>query len=176
MIVFLISGLWHRADWLFIIMGSIHGVYQIYEILTSKIRKKIWKFFKLEGTWLQWVIKWSVTMLVILITWIFFRAESLNDALFIIKTILLDLISFNIFKNVFIDISDTNIGLYRIIIVFLSIIILEFSQVLEEKFDSDYFKFLNKYTIIRWFKYFLIIFWILLFSAVGHSEYIYFQF
>jgi D-alanyl-lipoteichoic acid acyltransferase DltB (MBOAT superfamily) len=176
MIVFLISGLWHRADWLFVIMGSIHGLYQIYEISTAKIRKKLWNYIRLDGTKIQWFIKWAITMSVILLTWIFFRAENLHDALYIITKIWTDIISLDIIKNIGNNVRQANFGLYRLIIVFMSILLLEFNHVLEEKYNLNYFSFMEKYPVIRWAKYYIIIFWILLFSSLGATEYIYFQF
>jgi len=37
MITFLVSGLWHGANWTFVIWGALHGLYQAFEILTQKL-------------------------------------------------------------------------------------------------------------------------------------------
>ena len=40
MIVFLTSGLWHGADWSFVLWGGIHGFYQVIDDVTEKLRNK----------------------------------------------------------------------------------------------------------------------------------------
>jgi D-alanyl-lipoteichoic acid acyltransferase DltB (MBOAT superfamily) len=88
LLVFLISGLWHGASWMFIIWGGIHGLYSLYERTTEKYRVKAWRLIKLDGTRFQWFIQWSITMLVVLFSWVFFRADNIYDAYYIIQTIL----------------------------------------------------------------------------------------
>lgn len=78
-IVFLLSGLWHGADWTFVFWGLMHGILMTIE----KIGKDIGLGFKrlsgiprkaLDG------VKWLVTFVIINITWVFFRAESMEVA------------------------------------------------------------------------------------------------
>lgn len=68
LIVFFLTGLWHGASWNFIIWGLYHGFFLLIERLTgfcSKIPK-----------WLAWMY----SMLVVITGWVFFRAESLHEA------------------------------------------------------------------------------------------------
>lgn len=77
MIVFLVSGLWHGADWTFVIWGALHGVYQVIGLLTLNARKA---FFEKRG-W-NWDSKWhgmfqtAVTFVLADFAWIFFRANN----------------------------------------------------------------------------------------------------
>lgn len=64
MIVFSISGLWHGADWSFIIWGVMHGVMQVLCRMGKDTIAKIPK-------WIQW----SLTFILINIAWVFFRAD-----------------------------------------------------------------------------------------------------
>src|SRR5579864_3863024 len=48
MIVFLVSGLWHGANWTFVIWGALHGFYLIFALATEKPRKRLAKKFYLD--------------------------------------------------------------------------------------------------------------------------------
>jgi D-alanyl-lipoteichoic acid acyltransferase DltB (MBOAT superfamily) len=176
LIVFVISGLWHGAAFNFIIWGAIHGIYQIYENLTLRIRSAIWNKLHLSGTSIQWIIQWLVTMTVVLISWIFFRAQNLQDASFVLSRIFNDIISLELVSNISQMVGRTNIGLIRLIVVFFSIILLEISQVLEEKLDFDILNLPSKFILSRWLIYYIVLFSIILFGFFGQSEFIYFQF
>lgn len=78
MIVFLVSGLWHGANLTYVVWGGLHGFYLIIEKLISK-RKLEHKHNKFFGI--------IITFTLVCFAWIFFRASSINDALYIIRTI-----------------------------------------------------------------------------------------
>ena len=75
MIVFFLSGLWHGAGWTFIIWGLLHG--------TASVVYRIWTSL---GFHMHKVLAWIVTFQFVNLTWVFFRAESVTDALTIIQT------------------------------------------------------------------------------------------
>ena len=82
MIVFLISGLWHGAAWTFVLWGALHGIYQVIEALTKK-------YFG-EPTYRNWfsrTIKMLFVFFLVNMAWIFFRANSIGDALIAIQKI-----------------------------------------------------------------------------------------
>ncbi|MEM7397101.1 MAG: MBOAT family O-acyltransferase, partial [Verrucomicrobiota bacterium] len=68
MLVMLLGGLWHGAGWTFVIWGVIHGGMLAFERLQGKDSL----YRRLPGS-----IRVAITFLIVLITWIFFRAESL---------------------------------------------------------------------------------------------------
>lgn len=93
LIVFLTSGLWHGADWKFVVWGFIHGLYlvsgRILNLILIKFRPAI-----LLAEPLFAIPKFVTTSLKIFITfnlvsfaWIFFRANSIKDAFMIISSI-----------------------------------------------------------------------------------------
>jgi D-alanyl-lipoteichoic acid acyltransferase DltB (MBOAT superfamily) len=85
LIVFLVSGLWHGANWTFIVWGALHGAYQVAEILTGAWRRAIARataFDRAPG-WLQTGLRTAVTFSLVAFAWIFFRAASLGDAWYI---------------------------------------------------------------------------------------------
>ena len=83
MIVFTISGLWHGANWTFIVWGLFHGIGQVINRLFNmkKTESKIKNFFL-----------WLLCFIFINFTWIIFRADSLRDSLLFFK----DLFSFKL--------------------------------------------------------------------------------
>ncbi|HTA81605.1 MAG TPA: MBOAT family O-acyltransferase [Bacteroidia bacterium] len=83
-IVFVVSGLWHGANWTFIIWGALHAFYLIGALMTEKIRTKssnILPFTKSS------VLSILTTFFLVDIAWIFFRANNLSSALYIVKHI-----------------------------------------------------------------------------------------
>lgn len=78
LIVFLISGLWHGANWTFIIWGALHGCYFITEHLFNK---------KLKLQFAPKSIKVGLTFFMVCFAWIFFRANNLQDATMIVSNL-----------------------------------------------------------------------------------------
>jgi alginate O-acetyltransferase complex protein AlgI len=77
MITFILSGLWHGADWAFVIFGTLHGLALVYELLTKKMRKKWSK--KIPGP-IYHTGSLLITFFVATFTWIFFRAGHIQKA------------------------------------------------------------------------------------------------
>jgi len=75
MIVFLIAGLWHGPSWLFVIFGGLHGI----GLVVNHIYRK---FFSLK---INNLFSQVLTFIYVCFSLIFFRAESLDDAVRIIK-------------------------------------------------------------------------------------------
>lgn len=68
LIVFLLSGLWHGANYTFILWGALHGVAQC-----------INRFFKKQyDTW-HFVVQWGITFIFLNFTWLLFRADNLKQ-------------------------------------------------------------------------------------------------
>ncbi|GEQ87320.1 O-acyltransferase [Patiriisocius marinistellae] len=84
-IVFLVSGLWHGANWTFIFWGFIHGLFVIPVILFVKKDVTFPKGKKLPT--FKELFNIFTTFLIVVIAWIFFRAETITDAFLYIKTI-----------------------------------------------------------------------------------------
>lgn len=69
LIVFLISGFWHGANWTFVVWGILHGVASV----LNRIFKKQWD--RLHGAF-----RWMCTFMFINLTWLVFRADTLLQA------------------------------------------------------------------------------------------------
>lgn len=77
MTVFLASGIWHGANWTFIVWGLLHGVFNCLE----RVFKKSWEK-------LHVITRWIVNFILVNTLWIFFRADSVGEALWVIKKML----------------------------------------------------------------------------------------
>ncbi len=77
MIVFLISGIWHGANWTFIVWGLLHGILNC----MNRIFKKTWEKANV-------VFQWVVTFTLVDLLWLLFRADSLSQAIDLFKRML----------------------------------------------------------------------------------------
>jgi alginate O-acetyltransferase complex protein AlgI len=75
MITMLLGGLWHGASWTFAIWGGYHGVLLCVERLTGLARWKSALFYPLRA---------MVTFGLVLIGWVFFRAATLRDGIYVV--------------------------------------------------------------------------------------------
>lgn len=160
-ITFLLSGLWHGANWTFVIWGGIHGIAQIIEDhLPKNSQKKIHKLF-------AWMIVFAFCNL----AWIFFRAPTLSDAIYVIKTLIADMRYPSRFRQSTLGIGDPE-SLY----CFFFIIVLAIYDFASLK--TDVIRWISeKNTVVRWAVYILLIWVILAFMPpTGTTEFVYFQF
>ncbi|MGB3675217.1 MAG: MBOAT family O-acyltransferase, partial [Candidatus Nanopelagicales bacterium] len=70
--VFLLTGIWHGANWTFVVWGAYHGLLLVIERATG-LRKR-------ESTGLEVVARRAVTALLVIVGWVFFRAPDLPHA------------------------------------------------------------------------------------------------
>ena len=88
LVVFSISGLWHGADLSFIIWGSLNGFYQIVGELIKPLKEKWNKLMHLNKDSLSHkLVQTIITFVLVDFTWIFFRAETVNKAIKVLKSI-----------------------------------------------------------------------------------------
>ncbi|MCL2351780.1 MAG: MBOAT family protein [Firmicutes bacterium] len=73
MVTFLVSGLWHGADWTFVIWGGLHGLFQNAETWLEE-RVRPWRTRVIRA------LRYPLTFAAVCFAWIFFRADTLSDA------------------------------------------------------------------------------------------------
>ena len=89
-VTMLLCGLWHGARWTFVIWGGLHGSYLILSLLTRKARGRWRKKIVGSRPLLKSVyqgMRISVTFLAVTCSWIFFRANSVSDAYYIVSNL-----------------------------------------------------------------------------------------
>jgi alginate O-acetyltransferase complex protein AlgI len=163
--VFVISGLWHGANWTFIIWGALNGFYLVFAILTDNLRKKLSTFFFLDRLpKFHKLLQIFVTFGLVCLSWIFFRAENTTEALNIIKKM--------IFFQGPIYFGDLGQILYCIFgIVFL--ILIEFRR---EYINEGVLPFNTNYWLKEQLAYVSLIILILIVGVFDGGQFIYFQF
>jgi alginate O-acetyltransferase complex protein AlgI len=88
LLVFSLSGLWHGANWTYVIWGALNGVYLVFGLFTLSFRQRLTTVSRLERIpSLHRLIRTVVTFHLVLLAWVFFRATSLEDAGAILRSI-----------------------------------------------------------------------------------------
>lgn len=98
---FLISGLWHGASWHFVAWGGVHGLAQVVEKRVISIAKTKHKMVRNNTFSIIFsIINIIIIMCFISLAWVFFRAESLSDAVCILRSIFVSNNSAVSFQNI----------------------------------------------------------------------------
>jgi D-alanyl-lipoteichoic acid acyltransferase DltB (MBOAT superfamily) len=85
-VTFLLSGLWHGANWTFVIWGALNGFYLIFSLFTKGARESFNRAIGLASRpALHTVVSVTITFALTCIAWVFFRAGTLTDALHVLS-------------------------------------------------------------------------------------------
>lgn len=159
MTTFALSGFWHGASWNFLLWGMLHGGYTLlYE--SFKKRSGAFSIPKVTG--------WMITMIAVGFAWIFFRAESWQDAIIFIK-------------RSFIIRQSADGGLLSVAILFgrlnllMSFVFILFMLAVEKFTDPVLLK-MNQKKIADIILFVTTIWLIIFFGVFNKSSFIYFQF
>ncbi len=172
-IVFLISGLWHGANWTFLIWGALHGFYLIFALITKNFRGKISKLLLLDKIFF---LPTLITFLLVAFAWIFFRANDVQTAFYIAKNIftgLPDTIKSLIHHQPVMQ--DMGLNNKEMILCVLLIVLLETVQYLQIKINIVKLM-AQKPWYFRWSAYYILLILIVVFGEFSHRQFIYFQF
>lgn len=186
-ITFAISGLWHGANLTFLFWGILNGIYLIISIITRDFRNFINKIIKINNVpTLKKILQVFCTFTLICLSWIFFRANNLDDAIYIVSNIgngTLEFLRYStvllIFKLDLMPLKQMlkylNVESFNFFIIIISLIFLILVQLKQRK--TDIFSSIS--TIpnwSRWFIYIAITVSILIFGNFSSQEFIYFRF
>ena len=156
---FLVSGIWHGANWTFIVWGCMHGVCQIIEKAIGLNRLKV------ENCWVK-TLRIVVTFLIINFTWIFFRMPSLEDACGVIGHI------FDFSQPFQLEVTSKHIFLLMLV----GSVILLLKDSLDEFFPTKINLFDSRYRLVRWFSYLAVVLLIMLIGVFDAGQFIYANF
>ncbi len=175
MIVFLVSGLWHGAAMTYVIWGFLHGAYQVVGMLVEPLRKKFYAKTGINrNNAVLCVIRIIITFILVNIAWILFRANSLSDAMYIIKAI------FAIPAGSIFPLAFGSLGLTRkmMLVVAIAVVALYVVDVINTK--KPVADIINRTIWVRYAVYFIILFAIFIFGYYGSGfdpqDFVYFQF
>jgi D-alanyl-lipoteichoic acid acyltransferase DltB (MBOAT superfamily) len=175
-IVFLISGLWHGANWTFVVWGALHGAYLVCSLWTSEMRVKVVRFFGLNRLpTVHRYLQIFITFHLVLLGWIFFRANSISDAFLLLTNMFhIELLDINP-AHLSIDVAD-GMGTEELIIAFFSVLFLIAVHMFEESRGSVRTIISSKPLIFRWALYVMLVLAILNLGMPQEIPFIYFQF
>lgn len=159
MIVFVVSGLWHGANYTFLIWGTMHGAFMIIERLVYG--EKI-KYISNDASSIN-IIRWLVTFTIINLAWIFFRLDNLTDVVTVISKI------FTNMDSLYIDSCVIGHAIPALLLVF-------FYDWFAEKNNNKQLMLDSRKIWVRWGAYICLIMFLILFGSFEQTQFIYFQF
>jgi alginate O-acetyltransferase complex protein AlgI len=162
-VTWFLSGLWHGANYTFIVWGGIHGFLLVINRLNEKPRRKFLKYIKInnKNVFLK-TLDFLLTFILIMLSWIFFRSENIGFAV----EYILKMFSNSVFSVPQIIPKTT---IFCVIVFF-------FIEWLGRHNEYAFASFVLKFPVpVRWIFYYLIIFSIFFFSG-SNQQFIYSQF
>ena len=167
LVVFLISGLWHGANWTFVVWGLLHGCYMVISSVTAGARASISRFVGLDRVpQLQKLLQVFCTFHLVLFAWIFFRAASVSDAWLLIR---------NMARVSMSDSFLVSLDAKEFVIAIGALVLMESIHLLQRHWRMRHF-LANQPLWIRWGVAYSLIISIILFGEFKHQAFIYFQF
>ena len=173
LITFTVSGIWHGANWTFIVWGLLHGLFQVIEKMLGLQKKKESKlsstdiessalkprYFSMKNRSIR-LARIVLTFFLITFLWIFFRMNTIEDAWIVIE---------KIFTS-----QDMHFGICeKFIYVFIAIV---FIKDLIDEIRPSCNPFYHSKTWVRWATYLFIFTSILLFGVFDAGQFIYARF
>ena len=84
-LTFLVSGLWHGAKWNFVIWGGLFGLFSMAEVFLLPVLERWQKMLPAGAKRAVAGLRWLVCFGLVCLCWVFFRADTLSDALLILR-------------------------------------------------------------------------------------------
>ena len=179
MLTMLLSGLWHGADWSFVIWGGLHGMYQVIEDFCHRHLSKKENRGKKERDIVRsipWYIGHGIlTFGMVSFAWSFFRANNTSDALYIASHMPRGLR--HIAGSWIMMLNNMQLDAYKLTWVISLIVVLMIVDFVGLKHDV-YVLFGKLPLVPRWLIYTALTVFVIVLSLNGgqHQEFIYFQF
>ncbi len=167
-VVFVLSGLWHGANWTFAAWGLLHAVYVVGERLLVRvglIRQE-------PNGFLSKAVSVVVTFALVNVGWVFFRSASIQEAFYVLAHLFVDLDA----RSLVTDFSGLGLTKFNMALLLGSMAILLAIDL--ASWNGDLFARVKRLPIpLKWsFYYFLVVAPLLLGVFGDESQFIYFQF
>ncbi|MFT5885938.1 MAG: alginate O-acetyltransferase complex protein AlgI [Arcticibacterium sp.] len=154
-IVFTISGLWHGPSWNFIIWGALHGIFLIIAMYWKKHVG-----FRLPKNRFNTVLQVAFTFTLVTLSWVFFRAQGLSNAL----TILTKIFTVNEYSGFSSPLASNELWFSLLVIIILMLKEIYLPKIDTSKTPAFYLKFIGLVLICYFF------------GVFTSNQFIYFQF
>ncbi len=171
-VVFVVSGLWHGAEWTFLLWGILHAVYRVVGILTENIRGNLRKKLGIAENNTLYI--WSgrlITFLLVTFAWIFFRANNTGELMILLSKVFFE---FNP-SSLITDLEITLSGGLTLALSYIVMILLDRRCTLpEEDLPKGGAKLCGG--AVMYLLWSIIFAWFILKAAGGSGAFIYFRF
>lgn len=165
MITFTICGMWHGVGWTYLLWGSLFGVYLTYHNWAAKFNKRLRKRFGLNMHSKSYTfLRIISTFFLVLICWIIFRSQSVDQAFQIMKSIITS--HGSIFYEKSSDLIFSVMGISALVAIDLK----------REYMNSRISVLYNRFLAVRMAGIVFIVITVLLSGVFDGSQFIYFQF
>jgi len=168
-VTMLASGLWHGNQWTFIIWGALHGLYMACSVLLNRGKIQLQLPFRLPDR-IATGLRIFATFHLVSFAWIFFRANSLPEAVYIVR---------NLFVNLELRSSLMSMspgGWYELSIALVGILMMEIVHWLQRRHASLRVVIRSQPAWLRWSVYYGLVVVIFIFGKFETAEFIYSRF
>ena len=157
-VTFIVSGIWHGANWTFIVWGCMHGICQIVEKILEQQKCNYGRLGK--------ILKITITFMIVNFAWIFFRMPTLTDACCVIARIF----DFSLPMKPFMP-SNTDV-----LLSVMGLTILFVKDYFDEYHPNSFSLFNSPKLYLRWGAYIVVFIMIMLTGVMGADQFIYVNF
>ena len=169
MITFIISGLWHGANFTFVIWGAVHGLAQIVENIFTRNKHN-------EPHGIIWLVRVLLTFTFCMFAWVFFRANNLNEAIYVFKNIFSGFQASEVVNYLRYGFKDILLSKMVTISIGICLVILLLWDYFSLKIDIAASITSRKSFVLRYLFYFGILTALILFKSASNTQFVYFQF
>lgn len=174
-ITFLVSGLWHGANWTYVIWGAINGFFLLLSIWTKGFRQNLCHQFRI--TRFPLAHKYSrilITFSLVCLAWVFFRASSVSDAVYILTHMLQGVYEHGRLVGGW-RLLDMGLDLPELLVAVVATGVMFLVHGIQ-RHGSIRHMLSERPAWQRWSVYYAVTMSIVLFGMIGKQEFIYFQF
>jgi D-alanyl-lipoteichoic acid acyltransferase DltB (MBOAT superfamily) len=157
-VTFLVSGIWHGANWTFIVWGCMHGICQIVEKMLGQQ--------KCNYGWFGKSVKILITFLIVNFAWIFFRMPTLADACGVIARIFDPTLPMSVYIDLIPNLPFTLVGVGLLLM----------KDIRDEFMPTKCLMMNNRSKYVRWCTYVFILVMIMITGVFGADQFIYANF
>lgn len=175
LLTFLVSGLWHGAAWHFVVWGGFHGLLQTLENCFPFMRR-LSRRAKEEPGNMRGVKVWLLrimTFVIVMLAWVFFRAEHMSDAWYVLAHMLEGIRSPALYITEGLMVFGMRISEVLFVVIPLAIL-MTYDYVSLRKDPILLIRKCKK--PVRWLVYYGFVFLVLMLASFNAQEFVYFQF
>jgi alginate O-acetyltransferase complex protein AlgI len=169
LLTMLASGLWHGTAWTFIVWGGLHGIFMVSSVLWNRRHDSMRLPLSLSPQ-VAHGLQVFATFHLVCFAWIFFRADSISDAAYILQHQFVDLGARVSLSNIM------PLGWYDWLIALLAILLMEAVHWGQRRYGNLREVIRGQPILLRWSLYYGLVMVIFMFGKFGAGEFIYAQF